>query len=95
MEKTAVKKVKAEGWARSSFTNTDLKKLKKVGLLPKAVEVVILGDKIIPCTKMDFEYFSSLSFIADSFSPPMNSFVGSSLFMACNCIISRQTPFST
>jgi hypothetical protein len=37
MEKTVVKKVKAEGWARPSFTDTDLKKLKKVGLLPKAV----------------------------------------------------------
>jgi hypothetical protein len=63
--------MKAEGWARSGFSDVDLNKLKKVGLLLKVADLVIPGDKIIPRPDDGF-WVLFLSFIYRelSLSPP-------------------------
>jgi hypothetical protein len=74
MAKTAVRKMRAEGWARSGFTDVDLNTLKKARLLPKAAEMVIPSDEIIPCPDDGFRVLF-LSFIYRGLSLPAHEFL--------------------
>jgi hypothetical protein len=81
MAKTAASKMKAEGWARSGFSDVDLNKLKKVGLLLKVADLVIPGDKIIPCPDDGF-WILFLSFIYCGLSlSPRHEFLCGLLFV--------------
>jgi hypothetical protein len=60
---TTAKKEKATGWARSTFTNADLNKLKKAGMLSDAKNIKMPGNEIVPHPEAEFRViFSGFSY---------------------------------
>jgi hypothetical protein len=80
-------------WVPSSFEESDLKKDKKDGLLPEAVQVIFPGNERVPTPPKGYRVMF-LAFLLRAFlSLPMSFFVGFSLSMACSYISSWQILF--
>jgi len=74
------KKEMAPGWSRSKFSQTDLRKLKKLGLLSKDTPVKMPGDEMIPCPDDGWRVLF-FDFMLRGLSIPVHEFLRGLLFV--------------
>jgi hypothetical protein len=73
-------KKQAVGWTASSFTEVDLKKMKKEGFLAESAKVIFPSTKVIPAPQPGFRVMI-LAFLLRGFSLPAHEFLHGLLFV--------------
>jgi hypothetical protein len=80
-------------WVPSSFEESDLKKAKKDGLLPEAVQVIFPGNERVPTPPKGYRVMFLAFLLCAFLSLPTSFFMGFSLSMACSYISSWRILF--
>jgi hypothetical protein len=77
---TSARTERISGWERSRFSTTDLRKLKKMGLLMNGELTRIPGDEAVPTPPKDF-WVTLSDFLLRGFSTLVHEFLRGLLFV--------------